>query len=203
MMKSKKWMALVLCAVLALSLVACGTSGNNMQNDTTDDTSNSTTDDTTNDTGSTNSGTTDTDTSTDSEDDGNVQITSPFVDCETLEEAGELAGFDISVPDEIDGGYTQGTIQAVENEMIQVTYTTEAGEEITLRKGTGTEDISGDYNEYAEENTLDVDGTSVTARGSDGLVYAATWTDGTYTYAITASAGLESDSVSALVPSIQ
>ena len=203
MMKSKKWMALVLCAVLALSLVACGTSGNNTQNDTTDDTSNSTTDDTTNDTGSTNSGTTDTDTSTDSEDDGNVQITSPFVDCETLEEAGELAGFDISVPDEIDGGYTQGTIQAVENEMIQVIYTTEAGEEITLRKGTGTEDISGDYNEYAEENTLDVDGTSVTARGSDGLVYAATWTDGTYTYAITASAGLESDSVSALVPSIQ
>ena len=202
-MKSKKWMALVLCAVLALSLVACGTSGNNTQNDTTDDTSNSTTDDTTNDTGSTNSGTTDTDTSTDSEDDGNVQITSPFVDCETLEEAGELAGFDISVPDEIDGGYTQGTIQAVENEMIQVIYTTEAGEEITLRKGTGTEDISGDYNEYAEENTLDVDGTSVTARGSDGLVYAATWTDGTYTYAITASAGLESDSVSALVPSIQ
>ena len=202
MMKSKKWMALVLCAVLALSLVACGTSGNNTQNDTTDDTTNSTTDDT-NSTDSTNSGTTDTDTSTDSEDDGNVQITSPFVDCETLEEAGELAGFDISVPDEIDGGYTQGTIQAVENEMIQVIYTTEAGEEITLRKGTGTEDISGDYNEYAEENTLDVDGTSVTARGSDGLVYAATWTDGTYTYAITASAGLESDSVSALVPSIQ
>ena len=202
MMKSKKWMALVLCAVLALSLVACGTSGNNTQNDTTDDTTNSTTDDT-NSTDSTNSGTTDTDTSTDSEDDDNVQITSPFVDCETLEEAGELAGFDISVPDEIDGGYTQGTIQAVENEMIQVIYTTEAGEEITLRKGTGTEDISGDYNEYAEENTLDVDGTSVTARGSDGLVYAATWTDGTYTYAITASAGLESDSVSALVPSIQ
>ena len=202
MMKSKKWMALVLCAVLALSLVACGTSGNNTQNDTTDDTSNSTTDDTTNDTGSTNSGATDTDTSTDTAG-GSTEIANPYVDCETLEEAGELAGFDISVPDEIDGGYTQGTIQAVENEMIQVIYTTEAGEEITLRKGTGTEDISGDYNEYAEENTLDVDGTSVTARGSDGLVYAATWTDGTYTYAITASAGLESDSVSALVPSIQ
>ena len=202
MMKSKKWMALVLCAVLALSLVACGTSGNNTQNDTTDDTTNSTTDDTTNDTGSTNSGTTDTDTSTDTAD-GSTEIANPYVDCETLEEAGELAGFDISVPDEIDGGYTQGTIQAIENEMIQVIYTTEAGEEITLRKGTGTEDISGDYNEYAEENTLDVDGTSVTARGSDGLVYAATWTDGTYTYSITASAGLESDSVSALVPSIQ
>ena len=199
-MKSKKWMALVLCAVLALSLAACGTSGNNTQNDTTDDTTNSTTDDTTNDTGSTNSGTTDTSTDTG---DGSTEIANPYVDCETLEEAGELAGFDISVPDEIDGGYTQGTIQAVENEMIQVIYTTEAGEEITLRKGTGTEDISGDYNEYAEENTLDVDGTSVTARGSDGLVYAATWTDGTYTYAITASAGLESDSVSALVPSIQ
>ena len=202
MMKSKKWMALVLCAVLALSLVACGTSGNNTQNDTTDDTSNSTTDDTTNDTGSTNSGATDTGTSTDTAD-GSTEIANPYVDCETLEEAGELAGFDISVPDEIDGGYTQGTIQAVENEMIQVIYTTEAGEEITLRKGTGTEDISGDYTAYAEENTLDVDGTSVTARGSDGLVYAATWTDGTYTYSITASAGLESDSVSALVPSIQ
>ena len=134
MMKSKKWMALVLCAVLALSLVACGTSGNNTQNDTTDDTSN--------DTGSTNSGATDTDTSTDTAD-GSTEIANPFVDCETLEEAGELAGFDISVPDEIDGGYTQGTIQAVENEMIQVIYTTEAGEEITLRKGTGTEDISG------------------------------------------------------------
>ena len=103
MMKSKKWMALVLCAVLALSLVACGTSGNNTQNDTTDDTTNSTTDDTTNDTGSPNSGTTDTDTSTDTAD-GSTEIANPYVDCETLEEAGELAGFDISVPEEIDGG---------------------------------------------------------------------------------------------------
>lgn len=201
-MNKMKWMALALSAVLALSLVACGPSGNNDQNSSEGPSNNSSAAGDANSTDGANSDTTDTDTSTDTGD-GNAQIANPYVDCETLEEAGELAGFDISVPEEIDGGYAQSTIQAIENEMIQVVYTTEAGDEITLRKGLGTEDISGDYNEYAEENTLEVDGVSVATRGAEGTVNAATWSDGTYAFSITASAGLSSESVSALVSSMQ
>ena len=42
-----------------------------------------------------------------------VQIPNPFVDCETMEEAGKLAGFSLTAPESIDG-YSDRIIQAVE-----------------------------------------------------------------------------------------
>lgn len=49
----------------------------------------------------------------------NTQIPNPFIDCQTLEDAAETAGFALAVPDAI-GEYTSRTIQAVEGSMIQV-----------------------------------------------------------------------------------
>lgn len=45
-----------------------------------------------------------------------VQIPSPFVDCDTMDAAKELAGFDLTLPKAAD------ELEAVENEMIQAFY---------------------------------------------------------------------------------
>ena len=50
---------------------------------------------------------------------GNNEIPNPFIDCNTLEDAAKIAGFDITVPDAIDE-YTDRTIQAVDKDLIQV-----------------------------------------------------------------------------------
>ena len=83
---------------------------------------------------------------------GQTQISNPFTDCDTLEEAKKLAGFSISVPASIDG-YTRDAITAIPDEIIHVSFRN-GDDEIYFRKGTLTDDLSGDYNVYAYEDTL-------------------------------------------------
>ena len=119
---------------------------------------------------------------------GNVEIPSPFVDCETMADAEKTAGFNVAVPEKMPEGYARKLIQAVKNDMIQVFY--ENGEnEITVRKAKGSEDISGDYNEYKESGTVTVGSLKVFARGNDGKVNVATWVNGEHTYSITVNPG--------------
>ncbi|MGM9525297.1 MAG: hypothetical protein ACI3U1_03410, partial [Peptococcaceae bacterium] len=42
----------------------------------------------------------------------NVQIPSPFIDCDTLQDAASIAGFEVIVPASI-SGYNQDCIQAI------------------------------------------------------------------------------------------
>ena len=112
----------------------------------------------------------------------NTQIPNPFVDCDTLADAAALAGFDIIVPDSVDG-YEGRAITAVENDVIQVMYL-HGDDEICVRKAAGDEDCSGDYNEYSEEKTVTVGDREVTLRGNNGKVMVAVWTEGGYSYSV-------------------
>ena len=134
---------------------------------------------------------------------GFVQIPNPWVDCATLDEAAGLAGFEIAVPGGFEG-YPNRMIQAMEKSMIQVMYfdgdpEAETSSRIMVRKGTGSEDISGDYNEYSEQETVQMHGVDVQLRGEKGLVYSAIWTADGYSYAINADKGLSRDAISAAV----
>ena len=131
----------------------------------------------------------------------NVQIPNPWQECAGLEEAGKLAGFSFTAPESVDG-YTEKYIAAIENDIAQVIFSNEDGFKLYFRKGLGGDDISGDYNTYdvAEEQTID--GKSVLCRGNDGLVYTATWTDGTYAYAVMSDAGMDAEQLSAWVQSL-
>ena len=133
----------------------------------------------------------------------NTQIPNPFVDCNTLADAAKLAGFDFIVPDTIDG-YTERTIQAVDKSMIQVIYSSGEDKQLMLRKGAGSEDISGDYNTYAETNTVSVGTLKVTMKGENSLVSVATWTDGDHAYAVEAQTNpISSDAMSKLIAGIR
>ena len=130
----------------------------------------------------------------------NVQIPNPFIDCASLAEASQVAGFEMRAPEAV-GEYDRVSISAIDGELIDVLY--ESGDDtVRVRKGAGTEDISGDYNSYAEAAVSKVDGMEVTMKGDAGKVYLAVWTSGEYTYSVSASAGMSRREMADLIREI-
>ena len=72
----------------------------------------------------------------------------------------------------------------MESEQLTEVQYSSGNARLCLRKATGSEDISGDFNQYAESNAVDVDGRSVPLQGTDSQVQLATWLDGNYPYSI-------------------
>ncbi len=115
------------------------------------------------------------------------QIANPYTECKTLEEAEKISGVTIRVPSTITDEFSICTYRAMEG-MIEITYTDgKNGDEINIRKGTGSNDISGDYNNYAETNKATVEANSVTLKGDNGKISLAVWTADNQAYAVFAS----------------
>ncbi|MBQ1407216.1 MAG: hypothetical protein IIY88_03685 [Eubacterium sp.] len=138
---------------------------------------------------------------------GNMNMPNPWVECVTLEEAVKLAGFNMEVPAMIEG-YSSNMIQAMKGEMIQVFYYAgdpddEESANVLIRKGKGTDDISGDYNSYSEEKTLSLHGVDVYVGGVDGLIYKSTWTQDGYAYSITGDTGIALAMIDSLVETVK
>ena len=133
-----------------------------------------------------------------------TQIPNPWIDCATIKEAEEKAGFEITVPDQLNG-YEEKDISVMERDMIQVQFS--HGEEILyFRKGLtekdGT-DISGDYKEADTFEKVELGGRTVTFKEANYRILTAAWTDGDYSYAIGSSAGTEVESMTGLVQSLK
>lgn len=134
----------------------------------------------------------------------NTQIPNPFMDCETMADAEKLAGFDITVPEQSEG-YEQELIQAIDGELIQVFYVNPENEEdeVLIRKGVGSDDISGNYENFAEMTTAAAGELEVTLKGNDGKVTVAVWTTGRYTFSIQVDAEASQDEMLSLVEAVQ
>ena len=132
----------------------------------------------------------------------NVQIPDPFEGFSTLEQAVKAAGFEMRVPETAIYRVNTGT------QMLEVIYSDkdleneDAVEAYSIRKAIGSDDISGDYNDYSEKTEVSVSDNQVSLKGNDGKVFVATWTSGEFTYAIDIDMdgqGLSGDEVIALV----
>ena len=132
-------------------------------------------------------------------------VPNPFEIVDTLDEAAKIAGFSLETPTEY-ADYNSLVIQAIADDMIEVIYfdAEKTHEGLRIRKAVGTDDISGDYNEYKEENVVKVGELEVTEKGNDGNISIATWTDGTYSYSINVDeALLNVDDISNLISNIK
>ncbi len=130
------------------------------------------------------------------------QLPNPIVSYDTLADAAKVTGFELAAPDAVDG-YDTRTIQVVDDKMIQVTYT-KGEDQLLIRKAAGAGDISGDYTEYAENNTVPVGSLSVLMKGEKGMVSVATWADGDSTFAVDAQdIPMATDTMSAMIEKIQ
>ena len=134
-----------------------------------------------------------------------TQIPNPFMEVKNLDEASKIAGFTLEVPETYED-YKKQVIQAIEDDMIEVIYYDENSEHegLRIRKAKGTDDISGDYNEYKDVETVKVGDFEIIEKGSEGNISVATWNDGTYSYAIdVAEASLTKDTIANLVSNIK
>ena len=132
---------------------------------------------------------------------GGMQIPNPFVDFASLDEAEKAAGFALKIPATPDN--LKPIVQVMDGKMIQVIFSDENGDpQVYLRKQAGDEDISGDYNEYAEITTETVGDHTVTLKGNDGKVSTAIWTANGYSYAVMFETPVEKDQILSLIGEI-
>lgn len=123
---------------------------------------------------------------------------------ETLEAAEAAADIEMTVPDDILGSKPTVFLTWYERAYIDAVYTDADGNNTArVRKAAGSDDISGDYNDYTEVNTETIGGNTVTVKGEDGRIMVATWTDGEYSYCISADAGLTVDELAALIAEVK
>lgn len=133
---------------------------------------------------------------------GTVQIANPFVDYETLDAAAEAAGFSLTAPEAVPGWNGEKVIQVMPNSMLQIIFHDADDNRLFVRKEAGDMDISGDYNVYAEENTVTVGAYSITLKGNDGAVSTAIWTSGDYSYAVMSDVPMAADTMTALIAQV-
>lgn len=132
-----------------------------------------------------------------------IGMPNPFTDHDTLEEAEKQAGFSIQVPEKIGGG-SASVFRNFSQELLEVIYYQGDQEIARVRKGTGLEDISGDYRNYSEVKIEALEGREVTFKGDDGKVLLAIWNDGTYAYSMSVEgAGISQEEMATLVKGIQ
>lgn len=133
-----------------------------------------------------------------------AQIANPWQEAESLAAAAELVGFSLAAPDSV-SYYNLDVVRACtpeDSRMIEVIYHN-GDDEVRLRKAPGSDDISGDYNQYDSQAEVDVEGRSVSMLGNAEMVRVAVWQDGEYTYAVTASAGLPLEEMTQFIASVQ
>ena len=117
-----------------------------------------------------------------------IEEATPYQEVGSLQAASSLAGFELIVPktqaSEYEVAYLVYHGDGIA--MIEVNYKAENGTDrgYYVRKAKGNEDISGDYNDYANTRTEKVDGRVITLKGNDGKWSLATWSEDGYSYAI-------------------
>lgn len=138
---------------------------------------------------------------TDTFDETTTQISNPFIGCESLEAAGEIAGFEISVPESIYGDSEEISINAIDGKMIEIICKS-GTEQTRIRKAVGNEDISSDYNDYDRIETIELNGYQITTKGSNDVINAAIWANDTFSFAIDTIPGFDINTIAKLIESI-
>jgi hypothetical protein len=89
--------------------------------------------------------------------------------------------------------------------MVEVIYRDgdeDTSNELRIRKAAGNKDISGDYNDYTNSDTVTIGANEVTMKGNDDLVSAVTWINGDYAYSIYSNSGLSKVAATDLVNAV-
>lgn len=140
---------------------------------------------------------------TESSTDGELtMIASPFIDCNSIDEAAAITGFGMTVPDSVNGNDIDH-ISTISREIIQVIYGADYDNSTYIRKAEGSDDISGDYNTYRQKKQITVNGASVTLKGNNGKINVATWSSNGYSYSISAVKGFDESYITDLISMIE
>ncbi len=114
-----------------------------------------------------------------------VGMPSPIREFPTVDEAAKYMNITPQLPKVLPVGYNIESVSTIEKDVLQVVYAYQAGEDasrnqaagkrIVYRVGATKGDISGNHNDYRVTATEKVNGTKVTFKGGDKMVYLAGW----------------------------
>lgn len=135
------------------------------------------------------------------ESENSLEIPNPIVEYTSLEEAETGTGIPLSINADLLNMYQYHNISGIPEDLIQVKIYdnregTESNKELLIRKGVGTQDISGDYNIYDSSIEVQIDNVAVTFKGTGETFNLAIWNDGEYSYSVPMSSNkdlLDSD----------
>lgn len=114
----------------------------------------------------------------------NDNMVNPWVDAENQDDAQQQAGLTIQLPSSLPAEYGAPTFRVIPDDILETNYAGNGDAEICIRKAVGTEDPSGDYNQYSGSQQVKVGDMEVTMKGNDGGVSLAVWQDGSNAYSI-------------------
>ena len=128
----------------------------------------------------------------------------PWVEVDSLEEAEEGLGFELTVPDMSDYGEEEVYRVCVALMEIEIQYVTDGEQGAYIRKAADDGDISGDYDKYAYEEEVAVGENTVTFKGaSEGEINLAVWNAGDYAYCVGIPEGVSSEVMNELVSGVE
>lgn len=142
----------------------------------------------------------------DSTDSSSAQIPNPWEECQSLEDAATLAGFDYQLPTDMDELGMPDYIGVIKDDMMELVWQKDGSDKICLRKGTQQDDISGDHTDYATTKTAEIvcddETVTVTFKSNADGIHLALWQQGGYSYSAFSSKGLTEQDATSYVTAI-
>ena len=142
---------------------------------------------------------------------GETGIGNPWSEAETVAEAAQNAGLDhFTIPEYYScfpNSHSDPSVRWMDG-MAEVILD-DVDSRLVLRKGAGSDDISGDWNMYPDEWDVNWKGLTIHCRGEAGIIRTAWWSFGDNAYSLSFNAdeltlpGLSEDEVTSLVNQIQ
>lgn len=129
-----------------------------------------------------------------------VGMPNPFVEYKTVDEAQKVLPFGAVVPSNVKG-YELENVSVMSNEMLQLIYKN-GDKELKYRMKKGSDDISGDYNEYKDIKTVKVGDVEVKVRKSEETM-STIWTNGDLTFSLYSNGNLTEKDITDIISSIK
>ena len=119
----------------------------------------------------------------------------------TLEELNKNIDFEMNDIPSLSAASSQTSYIVYDDNLAEIAYLTDEGY-VYYRKSIGTEDNSGDYNDYAITESVEMNGMSVTLKGNE-LYNCAVWNDGKFSYSLNFEAPQEKDNILKIISEIK
>ncbi|NCB63364.1 MAG: copper amine oxidase N-terminal domain-containing protein [Clostridia bacterium] len=112
-----------------------------------------------------------------------TQIPNPMKQYATLDEALAVLDFQPGIPTALPTGFERSAVWVIDATLLDVRYHS-GDKEILFRAAKGTDDVSGDYNEW-DSTIIQPEGkTNYTLKGNGDTVSLVVWNDGVISYSL-------------------
>ena len=119
-----------------------------------------------------------------------VDESNDIVEVSSVEELSETVGFEVSEPGNLPFEPESVVYTAYWAKMAEIIYINDE-QTVSVRKGIGSDDVSGDYNFYELTSEISVNDINVMLKGNGETYTLAIWTDGEFAYSLSLSEGIE------------